>query len=153
MKEKKASSGSGLFLVELIIGLLVFALASAICLEIFVGSHRISNETSRLNNAVVLAQNGAECFKASGGDLRETAMLMRGYLYTDDAVLKYFDSNWNPVFGILFDADGRVTNADYVLEIRRFFGQSGYITGKVIVSDVSGNVIFSIPVAALEVEV
>jgi len=154
MRERKAPSGSGLFLIELLFGLLIFALTAAVCLQIFVGSHRISNESNRLNHAVVMAQNGAECFKASGGDLRDTAMLIKGHLYSDDVVFKYFDSEWNSVFTILFDEAGKATNAAYVLEIRRLPEQNGHmvIAGEAVVSDVAGHVIFSIPVAALNRE-
>jgi hypothetical protein len=151
MKDKGALSGSGLFLIELLFGLMIFALASAICLEIFVGSHQISGESSKINHAVVRAQTGAECFKASHGDLNETAMLLKGHLSEDiDVVVKYFDSEWNHVFGGQ-DSSGRIIDAYYTLEVRRLSEQPGYIDGEVIVSDISGNLIFSIPVAAREV--
>jgi len=152
MREKSALSGSGLFLMELLIGLLIFALTAAICLEIFVGSHLISNEGNNMNHAVLRAQSGAECFKASNGDLRETAMLLKGYLPAgSDTVWKYFDSDWAPVYGITRNSEGKATNADFTLEIRRIYEQAGYISGEAVVRDISGNLIFSIPVAVLEV--
>jgi hypothetical protein len=152
MKDKGALSGSGLFLIELLFGLMIFALASAICLEIFVGSHQISNKSSEINHAVVRAQNGAECFKAAHGDLGETSALLKGYLLENgDTVYKYFDSDWNHVLGIQRNSDGIATNADYILKVTRLSQQAGYIDGEVVVVDVSGNLIFSLPVAAWEV--
>lgn len=61
-------SKSGLFLMELIIVLLFFSLASTICIRLFVKSHALSQETVDLTNAVTLAQNLAENFIASDGD-------------------------------------------------------------------------------------
>ena len=152
MRNKSALSGSGLFLIELLFGLMIFALTAAICLEIFVGSHQISNESSKLNHAVIKAQSGAECFKAAHGDLGETAMLLNGYLVEEsDTVWQYFDSDWNAVFGIQRDSDGKPVNADYTLEVRRLSTQARYTSAEVVVNDVSGNLIFSIPVAAWEV--
>ena len=147
MREKSALSGSALFLIELLFGLMIFALTAAVCLQIFVGSHQISSESSNLNRAVVKAQSGAECFKASNGDLKETGMLLGGH-FTEgsNAVLQYFDSDWKPVDKIPGPAD-----AGYTLEVRRVSEQAGYIDGVILVSDHSGNLIFSIPVAVLEV--
>jgi len=147
MRDKTALSGSALFLIELLFGLMIFALTAAVCLQLFVGSHHISGESSNLNRAVVKAQSGAECFKASQGDLKETAMLLNGHFAEgSNTVLQYFDSDWNPVDG----NPGR-GNADYTLEVRRVSEQAGVIDGVVVVSDHSGNLIFSIPVAVLEV--
>lgn len=57
---------------------LVFALAAALCLGIFAEADRISGETARLDQAVVLAQNGAEVLKSCGGDLKEAPDILSG---------------------------------------------------------------------------
>jgi len=151
MRERSALSGSGLFLIELLFGLMIFALTAAICLEIFVGSYKLSNETNRLNHAVFTAQNGAEFFRATGGDLEETARLLDGMLHAEGtAALKYFDADWNPVVGAGPLDGGDIVEIGYVLEVRAV-ERIGYIGGLVLVSDVLGNVIFSIPIASLGV--
>lgn len=61
-------SRSSLLLMEQLIMVLVFALAAAICLQIFVKAAGISQETAKRDEAVVLAQNTAELLKASKGE-------------------------------------------------------------------------------------
>jgi len=152
MKNRSFVSGSGPFLIELLIGLLVFALTATICLQIFVGAHRISSENNALNNAIIKAQNGAESFKASGGNLKETAILLGGDLIEmDNAVLQHFNYYWNPVVATEQNDSKNAACAKFVLEIRQLAVQQGYIKGEVLVRNTTGLSIFSLPVAVLEV--
>lgn len=72
----RTHSKTPLFLMELIIMLFVFAVSSAICLQVFAGARRISDESHRLDIAVMQAQTAAECWKSTHGDLEKTAELM-----------------------------------------------------------------------------
>lgn len=67
---------TGLFLMELIIAILFFSLAAAICVQLFVKSHTISERSIALNHSILLAQNTAEIFYATDGDLTEMASLL-----------------------------------------------------------------------------
>ena len=60
-------SKASLSLMELLVMILVFALAAALCMQLFVRAREISLETARLDEAVVLAQNVAELLKAGIG--------------------------------------------------------------------------------------
>ena len=139
MKSRGGLSGSGMFLIELILAILIFAVASAICLQIFVTSHQIAGNSSQLNHAVIAVQNGAECFKASGGNLQETAGLL-GAEYTDgdSSVFIYLDDEWN---------DTPKTALFYMVEIAMISNNEGLVTGEVAVSDAAGDTIFSVPVS------
>lgn len=53
-----------LTLMELLLMVLVFALAAAVCLQLFAAAGRLSGEISRQDQAVLLAQNAAEALKA-----------------------------------------------------------------------------------------
>ena len=64
MKQSKAS----LFLMELIICILFFSLAAAVCVQLFVRSHNLSKRTVDQSQAVIIAENLAECFYATEGD-------------------------------------------------------------------------------------
>ena len=61
------SSRSGLFLMELIISILFFSLASAVCVKLFVSSHTISKDSVELNHSLEWCQNVAEAFYGSNG--------------------------------------------------------------------------------------
>ena len=53
-------SKASLFLMEQLIMVLVFALAAALCLQVFVRAEEISLESARRDEAVIVARNAAE---------------------------------------------------------------------------------------------
>ena len=60
-------SKASLLLMEQLVMVLVFALAAALCLQVFLRADQISTETARRDQAMQLAQNGAELLKAGFG--------------------------------------------------------------------------------------
>ena len=52
----KTRSKTPLFLMELIIMLLVFSVSAAVCLQVFSGARKISEESRKLDAAVMQAQ-------------------------------------------------------------------------------------------------
>ena len=58
-----------LSLMEQLIMLLIFALAAALCLQIFVLSNQVSRRCEAQSHAVTNVQNVAEAMKAYNGDL------------------------------------------------------------------------------------
>lgn len=111
---------TSLLLMEQLIMVLVFALAAALCLNVFAGADRISRETARRDRAVLLAQNAAEVLKATSGDeaytmdMLESAAAAEGFrleidvkdsgsaylgtaeirIWQGDAVLFALDAGW-----------------------------------------------------------
>ena len=73
-----------LTLMEQLLMLLFFAAAAAICLQIFVYSHRVSEDNRRLSAAVSLAENAAELWSAGNGDSAVVEELWSGT--TEDGV-------------------------------------------------------------------
>jgi hypothetical protein len=55
-----------LLFVELIIVILFFSITAAACVTLFGNAHENGNHSRDLTNAVVMAQNSAEIFKATG---------------------------------------------------------------------------------------
>ncbi len=72
------SSRSSLFLMELILVILFFSLASAVCVQMFVRSHVLSSTSVELNNAVVWCESMAEAFYAFDGDLSGMEKALEG---------------------------------------------------------------------------
>ena len=64
-------SKSSLFLIELIVSLCFFSLASVVCVRLFVYAHKVSTESRRETLAIQISQNAAECFIAADGDPEE----------------------------------------------------------------------------------
>lgn len=65
MKVRSRASSSNLFLIELIIAILFFSVASAVCVQIFVKSHRLSNDSTALSAAVDECSAAAEIITTS----------------------------------------------------------------------------------------
>lgn len=83
-------SKASLLLMEQLIMILVFALAAVLCLQAFVGADQTARTTLRQDQAVLLAQNGAETLKACGGDLEKAAGLLGG-TWEDDTMTVSFE--------------------------------------------------------------
>ena len=88
----RTHSKTPLFLMELLIMLLVFSVSAAICLQVFAGARRISEESRRLDAAVMLAQTATETWKANHGDLEETAADMN-VIPDEDGFVLYDEEN------------------------------------------------------------
>jgi hypothetical protein len=90
-------SKSSLFLMELIISILFFSLASTVCIQLFVRSHTLSGDTVALNNAIIQAQNIAEIYNHSDGELTSVLSYYPDAAINElsDSVYIYYDENWN----------------------------------------------------------
>ena len=92
-----ANSKSTLFLIEQLIVVAVFAICAAACTTILTASYFIATESRDLNNAIHIAEGGAESFKAVGGDIGKTAHILGGAA-TDDGgaavAVVYYDKHW-----------------------------------------------------------
>ena len=76
---------TSLFLIEMLISIFVFSIASAVCIQLFVKSHLLSQESIDLQQATLQAQNLAESFYADPP--------------TDIATKEvyYYNTDWQPV--------------------------------------------------------
>ena len=87
-----------LSLMEQTIMLLVFALASALCLQAFVKSDRISVRIEERSCAALAAQDAAELLRYSGGDMGHAlaqAGELLGGTYAEGMLYIGYDADWN----------------------------------------------------------
>ena len=82
-----------LALMEQLIMILVFALASALCLRLFVYSDQVSVNGAARDQAAAVVQNAAEALKLSGGDMEAAAELLGGEAAADGWRIGY-DRDW-----------------------------------------------------------
>ena len=59
------TSKSGIFLLELIIVILFFSIASTVCIDMFVKSYTMNTDSTNLNKCIQISENFAESFKNS----------------------------------------------------------------------------------------
>lgn len=87
--QTKNSSKSGIFLMELILSILFFSIAAAVCVKLFVTAHRLSDQSVNLNHAVAMAESIAEAFYGCNGNVRELETLFpdAGMSQTDEQTM------------------------------------------------------------------
>ncbi len=90
------TSRSGLFLMELILIILFFAITSGVCVNLFAKAHVLSAASTDLNHAVLQCETAAETYKHLDGDLGQVASSLGGEQQGEMLVL-YFDQEWNQV--------------------------------------------------------
>ena len=96
------TSKSGLFLIELILSIFFFIIAMAVCLQLFVKAHTLSQDTISLNHAILWTQNLAELFLGNNGDFSSVKQTYIASDCTDSfeldsdiSLLLLFDKKWN----------------------------------------------------------
>jgi len=90
-------SKSGLFLMEMIIAICFFAVASAICVQLFIAAHAMSRQSADIQMAVMNAQAAAAAFKIVGSDTDTLANVLQGYYIGDGEVWVPFNEQWEPL--------------------------------------------------------
>ncbi len=90
----KTPSKARLFLIEMVIIILFFAVAGAVCANIFVKAHLTSAKSVDLTSAALKAQYAAECLKNAKGDAKRLIALTDGEL-VGSVLSIYYDQNWN----------------------------------------------------------
>lgn len=96
--KKKQAKRSGIFLLELMIVILFFSVTAAVCIQLFVKAHVISQDTRNLNMAVNQVLEVAEVFRM-GADMQEF-MEHEFQNYEkgtkDSSYRIYYNENWEP---------------------------------------------------------
>lgn len=121
-------SSSYLFLMELIIALLLFAIASAACVTVFVRSHRMSRQASLLNLATDRISSAAELIRGSDSIseiIRSVSAVWPSAEYPGQDLTPAEDGDiyfepFEMTAVIHFDADGQTTskeNAAFTLTV------------------------------------
>lgn len=90
------NSKSLLFLIELLITILFFSLTSAICIQLFVRSHRISTTSLELDQGVMLCENMAELYQHEQGFLNNLFEYYPKGELEDDTFFLYLDPDFEP---------------------------------------------------------
>lgn len=107
MKRQK-SSGSSLFLMEIIVNILLFAILLCVCLQFFARSHKLTQTTTSLERAVTVCSNVASIYENGNGNLDCIALEYPNCVSFDDHMVIYLDEN-------MLECDSH--NNEYTLEV------------------------------------
>ena len=142
-------SKSTLFLIEQLIVVAVFAICAAACIFILTSAYFTSVETRDLRNAILIAENVAETFKATNGSTDTLAIILGG---EGRIKTKYQDNSL--VTTVYYDSDWQITYSDsaaYKLKLTQSADTPGtsheVISWELVVSTLTGEEIFSFPLA------
>ncbi|HKM20823.1 MAG TPA: hypothetical protein VJZ01_02135 [Lachnospiraceae bacterium] len=89
-------SKSSLFLMEMIVTILFFSIASAICVRLFAESHILSKQADELNMAVAVSQSFVEVVRGTDGSM--DALLEQfpnAERINNDVLEQYYDTDYN----------------------------------------------------------
>nr|WP_297934766.1 hypothetical protein [uncultured Blautia sp.] len=136
--EKYQAHKSSLFLMELIIATVFFALASSVCLQLFVKSHLLSRQTKELNTAVNLCSSTAESIRQCEGSEEVLRELMPQLTVSQEKpLLAYYDEEFQAC------SPG---DADYILEILLDTGETMVSAEVSLMAEASKEIIYELPV-------
>ena len=117
---KQPSRRSSLFLMELIIAILFFSLASTVCVRIFVKSHTLEEESIQLNHAVSAASSVAEIFRNQNNPFEILEKQYPDGIKNDNHYQFFYDEGWSlcnrneAIYTVIadFTKDGSFESAD-----------------------------------------
>lgn len=140
---KQPTRRSSLFLVELIIAILFFSLASTVCVRIFVKSHTLEQESKCLNYAVSAASSVAEIFRNQDNPFKILEEQYPNGIKNDNHYQFFYDKDWSlcnkneALYTVItdFTKDGSFESADiqvvsselciYDLSVKKYVDQGG----------------------------
>lgn len=84
--------------MEQLIVIAVFSVCAAACVKILTSSYFTAKDTRDVSNAIIAAENGAECYKAKSGDMGKIAGVLGGSVGSvgsKPAVFVYYNADWS----------------------------------------------------------
>ena len=98
-------SKTTLLLMELVIMVMFFSVAAAICMNVFASAQLTANDSANRSMAGIYAQSTVDCYKATKGDLAACAGILGGFA-EENALYIYFDNKWNLLDSAAGSRDG-----------------------------------------------
>ena len=93
---KLKQSKNRIFLLEITINLLLFSALLIVGLLFFIKTHKLTEETQVLHEAVNACSNAASAYEQEHGDLNAVSSLFNGSIYADEKLFIYLDKSYHP---------------------------------------------------------
>jgi len=137
----KTRSKTSLFLMELILVIAFFAIATSVCMRIFVYAKTTSDYSRSLSSASLQSQSAAECFKGTSGDVQKTKELL-GASDFENGLCIWYDE--------YFDRAGDESGACFTLFLVPLYEKGDKNCAEISVVDKSGQVLFCVQAKAVD---
>ena len=93
---KLKQSKNRIFLLEITINLLLFSALLIVGLLFFIKTHKLTEETQVLHEAVNACSNAASAYEQEHGDLNAVSSLFDGSICADEKLFIYLDKSYHP---------------------------------------------------------
>ena len=144
-------SKSTLFLIEQLIVVAVFAICAAACITMLTFAYFTTVEKNEMRNAILVAENAAEVFKATDGSAEGIVSILGG----EYAVVATAEGS-SVITTIYYDSDWQVStleNASFKMQLSRHVTPSesmfSLVLSDLVVTRINGEEILSFPVAVI----
>ena len=87
---------SSLFLMEIMINILFFAVLVTICLQLFFKAHQLSEDTSQIHHAVTACTSIAEVYQSNYNGREMIMTIYPDAIALNTTILIYFDEHYLP---------------------------------------------------------
>ena len=133
MGKKTSARSSSIFLLELIVSILFFSIAGAVCTQVFVKAHSLSVEAQQLAEAVGICSNCAELVRAAQSPDEADRLLLEEYnfipkndrkltvAYAENGLLRLNKSEEDGLYIYDFSYENERKETVYSLQLKRFF--------------------------------
>lgn len=139
---RKNSSGTGMFMMEMMVVVFCFILCASTCILVFVKSNQMSRYAQDTNQGVLAAESIAEVWKAEGGEglTRQLSAISSGGAETGAGSYRmYWDKTWK----VTAEAEQAAYQAEII-----WTETDGLANGAIHVTDIGGTrEVFKMPVS------
>ncbi len=119
-----SGSKASLFLMEMIVTIFFFSIASAVCTQCFMNAHLLCKDTEELNHAISIATGFAEVMRGTDGKIDSIIKVYPNAVKGDDSFFEvYYDENFNIcthdeakyVGDVTLTPNGAIQNMDIII--------------------------------------
>ncbi len=91
---RQKTSGSSLFLMEILLNILLFSVMLSFCLQFFSKAHTLTHATTELERAVTTCSNAANMFEAGDGSLDSVSSMYKNKVFVNGQLVIYLDEDF-----------------------------------------------------------
>jgi len=139
-------SKSTLFLIEQLIVIAVFAICATACIRIVTNAYFFAIDSRDVSNALIVAESGADTFKAVAGDFQKAAELLGGVsesIGSGMIIAVFYDDKWQL---------SQEEDAHYILQLIYDWSPQDFLPlyeVELSVAKISGDELIAFPVAVI----
>lgn len=140
-------SKSSLFLTEMILSILIFSIVAAVCVQIFVKAHLLSEQNENMNYAQNMAASMSEMLSATEVHPDDILHVFSSSVIENDRIIVYFDESWKecPPKDAAFTMEARFHQNSMEFTGDSLLFPSGNREGALCITSKNGELYYDLP--------